>query len=108
VTEQHPVLQRLDVLKSEIASLSRESESFSKVAAALKNPLEWRLGNEAVVGYGTSTAQIFEPDVSALGQRVLKVQKEHNDLVINGSRQLEGSLREFFISELNQLDSRRS
>ena len=95
--------QRLDDLKREIEALARESLKFEQVAVALKDPLNWRLGGESILGYGDRSAEIDLPDVRALAQRQLDVKREHHDLLFNTSRGIEGSAKEFFATELGSM-----
>ena len=57
------LFRRLDQLKAEKGTLGIQATHFIQVAQSLKDPLNWRIGGESVIGYGNNVADVNLPDV---------------------------------------------
>ncbi len=100
------LFRRLDQLKAEKGTLGIQARHFIQVAQSLKDPLNWRIGGESVIGYGNNVADVNLPDVLDLADRVQRVQREHHDLTVNASVHLEGTAKKFFLQELEGMRRR--
>lgn len=50
--------------------------------------MDWRMGNEAIPGYGQNMADPNVPNLVDLGRRILAAQREHSLLLLNGKQNL--------------------
>lgn len=94
--------RRLDALKHEIDAFAKLADSFEKVAAALKNPLNWGFGGGSV-NYAINNAPTELPDIRTLKERIGHIHDEHFQLLHNVSRQLEGTLKDNLMKELMEM-----
>jgi len=92
-------LGELENLKKQLNKIGTDLATLSK---AVSDPVNWRISDKALAGYGNRSAQNINVPFDSLGALVYEYQQRHYRLsVLQG---ISSKMREYVNSELNKLD----
>ena len=104
-TTVEQLFKRLDQLKEKVEALYHQASPFVQIAQALRDPLNNRIGEQGVIGYGRFMVDVNLPDIDDLSEQVKSLQQEHHDLKVSASVLLDGTAKEYFLQQLDDMRS---